>query len=154
MPSVYFDTIEIFLQSLGVVVVVSASSPIMLIPAAILAITFYYTRKFYLATARSLKRLEGVARSPVFAHLSTSLYGLPTIRAFGAQQMFQSQFEAYLDLHSSVWYLFLASTRWLGIVVDWLAIIFVTVVIFNCLLNRQGDAVAGLSITSAMMLTR
>lgn len=37
---------------------------------------------------------------------------------------------------------------------DWLAIIFVAFVMLNCLLYNPGDAVAGLSLTSAMMLTR
>jgi ATP-binding cassette subfamily C (CFTR/MRP) protein 4 len=97
----------------------------MLIPAALLGICFYVLRKFYFETGRAIKRLEGVARSPVFAQLSTTLYGLTTIRAFGVEAMFQKQFEAYLDIHSSVWYLFLATSRWLGLVVDWLGKYFI-----------------------------
>lgn len=40
------------------------------------------------------------ARSPVFSHLSSSLQGLWTIRAFGAEQRFQKAFDAHQDLHS------------------------------------------------------
>lgn len=96
------------------VVIVSVSSPIMLIPASLLALAFYLVRKYYFATGRAIKRLEGKARSPVFSHIATTLSGLPTIRAFGMEAMFQKQFETYLDIHSSVWYLFLATSRWLG----------------------------------------
>ncbi|XP_037618492.1 multidrug resistance-associated protein 4-like [Sebastes umbrosus] len=40
------------------------------------------------------------ARSPVFSHLSSSLQGLWTIRAFGAEERFQKAFDAQQDLHS------------------------------------------------------
>lgn len=40
------------------------------------------------------------ARSPVFSHLSSSLQGLSTIRAFKVQQRFQQMFDEYQDLHS------------------------------------------------------
>lgn len=41
-----------------------------------------------------------LARSPVFSHLSSSLQGLSTIRAFRVQQRFQQMFDEYQDLHS------------------------------------------------------
>lgn len=41
-----------------------------------------------------------VARSPVFSHLSSSLQGLSTIRAFKAEERFQQTFDSHQDLHS------------------------------------------------------
>lgn len=40
------------------------------------------------------------ARSPVFSHLSSSLQGLWTIRAFRAQERLKKDFDAHQDLHS------------------------------------------------------
>ena len=40
------------------------------------------------------------ARSPVFSHMSSSLQGLWTIRAFRDEQRFQDIFDAHQDLHS------------------------------------------------------
>ena len=42
------------------------------------------------------------ARSPVFSHLSSSLQGLWTIRAYKAEQRFQELFDSHQDLHSGV----------------------------------------------------
>jgi hypothetical protein len=44
-----------------------------------------------------LQRLEGVARSPVFSQLSTSLQGLTSIRAFSAQNMLRSQVPQFVE---------------------------------------------------------
>ena len=41
----------------------------------------------------SVKRLEGVAKSPVFSHLATTLHGLTTIRACRAEQVLIREFD-------------------------------------------------------------
>lgn len=43
----------------------------------------------YLNTSRELKRLDALAFSPIFQHYGESLAGLPTIRAFQRQQLFE-----------------------------------------------------------------
>jgi hypothetical protein len=43
----------------------------------------------YLNTSRELKRLDALAFSPIFQHYAESLNGLPTIRAFQRQQLFE-----------------------------------------------------------------
>ena len=78
------------------------------------------------------------ARSPVFSHVSASLQGLHTIRAYGVQKTFVSQFSAHQDLHTSVWFIFLATSRWLAIRLDLICAAFVTVVAFCSLLSTNG----------------
>ena len=50
--------------------------------SVIVGAVFFLLRRFYLKTSRSVKRLEGVTKSPIFNQLSSSLNGLSTIRAF------------------------------------------------------------------------
>ena len=49
-----------------------------------------------LRTARELKRLESICRSPVFSHLSETLNGLDTIRTRRRQRDFVEQFCRYV----------------------------------------------------------
>jgi len=121
-----------------VVAIVSTVNVWLLIPSAFLAIVFKYIRAFYLRTARSIKRLEGVSKSPVFSHLSTSLYGLTTIRAFHAEDQFATAFDRHQDVHSATFYLFLATARWLGILVDWLSVAYIAAVAYSFLLFNKG----------------
>ena len=50
--------------------------------SVVVGAVFFLLRRFYLKTSRSVKRLEGVTKSPIFNQLSSSLNGLSTIRAF------------------------------------------------------------------------
>lgn len=70
------------------------------------------------------------ARSPVFSHLSASLLGLGTIRAFSVQEKFAHEFDDHQDLHTEAWFLFIASSRWLAVRLDWLCASFVSAVAF------------------------
>lgn len=94
-----------------------------------------------------------LARSPVFSQLSTSLYGLTTIRAFGAEKDFEKQFDAAQDVHSAAWYLFLATARWLGVCIDWVSVVYIGIVTFSFMFMEQDGAAVGLAVSSALSLT-
>lgn len=62
LPVALIDCVQIGLSLLGIIVVVAISNYFLLIPTVIIGIIFYYLRVFYLATSRSVKRLEGVSK--------------------------------------------------------------------------------------------
>ncbi|XP_043928932.1 ATP-binding cassette sub-family C member 4 isoform X2 [Protopterus annectens] len=141
LPLTYVDFTLTFLQILGVVAVAVAVIPWILIPITPLFIIFVFLRRYFLDTSRDIKRLESTTRSPVFSHLSASLQGLWTIRAFKAEERFQEIFDAHQDLHSEAWFLFLTTSRWLAVRLDGICAIFVTAVaIGSVLLANSLDA--------------
>eukprot|EP00063_Salmo_salar_P032416 XP_014007251.1 PREDICTED: multidrug resistance-associated protein 4-like [Salmo salar] len=137
LPWTFVDFIQIFLQIIGVVAVAASVIPWILIPLAPLIIVFLFLRRYFLQTSRDVKRLESTTRSPVFSHLSSSLQGLWTIRAFRAEERFQNTFDAYQDLHSESWFLFLVTSRWFAVRLDGMCAVFVTITAFGCLLLRD-----------------
>ncbi|CAG2118752.1 unnamed protein product, partial [Medioppia subpectinata] len=76
-------------------------------------------------------------RSPVYSHVNTTLCGLTSIRAFGAQHMFERQFEVHQNDNTSTTFLFICSTRALGVLVDTSCIIYISVVIVYIMLNTD-----------------
>ncbi|CAK6978679.1 ATP-binding cassette sub-family C member 4-like isoform X1 [Scomber scombrus] len=154
MPWTFVDVIQLFLQIVGVVAVAASVIPWILIPVLPLLLFFLYLRRFFLRTSRDIKRLESTTRSPVFSHLSSSLQGLWTIRAFGAERRFQEVFDAHQDLHSGAWFLFLTTSRWFAVRLDGICAIFVTITTFGCLLLRdQMEAGSvGLALTYSVTL--
>ncbi|XP_023819171.1 multidrug resistance-associated protein 4-like [Oryzias latipes] len=154
LPLTFVDFVQVFLQILGVVAVAASVIPWILIPMLPLLLVFIFLRRYFLKTSREVKRLEGTTRSPVFSHLSSSLQGLWTIRAFGAEERFQREFDAHQDLHSGAWFLFLTTSRWLAVWLDGICAIFITITTFGVLLLRnQLDAGSvGLALTYAVTL--
>lgn len=49
-----------------------------------LAFVYYTVQSFYRHTSRDLKRLHAVSLSPLYAHFTETLQGLPVIRAMRA----------------------------------------------------------------------
>ncbi|XP_045489358.1 probable multidrug resistance-associated protein lethal(2)03659 isoform X1 [Pieris rapae] len=155
LPSALLDVLQIGLSLVGIVVVVATVNYWLLLPTLAIGFVFYGLRIFYIATSRSIKRLEGVTRSPVFSHLNASLQGITTIRAFGAQETLIKEFDNHQDLHSSAWYMFIASSRAFGFWLDLVCVVYIAVVTMSFLVfgqEKYGGNV-GLAITQAMGLT-
>ncbi|XP_058404363.1 ATP-binding cassette sub-family C member 4 isoform X3 [Diceros bicornis minor] len=154
LPFTCLDFIQSFLQVIGVVGVAVAVIPWMAIPLIPLVIIFFVLRRYFLETSRDVKRLESTTRSPVFSHLSASLQGLWTIRAYKAEERFQELFDAHQDLHSEAWFLFLTTSRWFAVRLDAICAIFVIVITFGSLiLAKTLDAgQVGLALSYALTL--
>ena len=67
----------------------------------------------------------------MFTHISASLQGLHSIRAFGVQDKFVEEFDGHQDLHTEAWFLVIATTRWLAVILDWLCVLFIIAVSFS-----------------------
>ncbi|XP_033334914.2 ATP-binding cassette sub-family C member 4 isoform X1 [Megalopta genalis] len=158
LPSAMIDCTQIGLSLIGIIVVVAMANPWLLIPTVVIGIIFFYLRVFYLATSRSVKRLEGVTRSPVFGHLNATLQGLPTIRAFEAGEILTKEFDNHQDLHSSAWYIFIATSRAFGFWLDLFCVVYIILVTYSFLLLEDSLGATlggnvGLAITQSIGLT-
>ncbi|XP_072319420.1 ATP-binding cassette sub-family C member 4-like [Eucyclogobius newberryi] len=154
LPLTFEDFYQLILRNTGIIAVAASVIPLILVPVLFLLLLFLYLRRFYLHTSRDIKRLEATTRSPVFSHLSSSLQGLWTIRAFRAADRLQEQFDSYQDVHSGTWFLFLMTSRWFALRLDGICAIFVTLTAFSCILLRNGlqAGEVGLALTYAMTL--
>ncbi|XP_017000065.2 probable multidrug resistance-associated protein lethal(2)03659 [Drosophila takahashii] len=155
LPAVMLDCIQIFLTLTGIICVLCVTNPWYLINTLAMVLAFYYWRDFYLSTSRDVKRMEAVARSPMYSHFSSTLTGLPTIRAMGAQRLLIGQYDNYQDLHSSGYYTFVSTSRAFGYYLDLFCVAYVISVIlhgfFNPPLHNAGQI--GLAITQALGMT-
>lgn len=64
------------IQVIGSITITVMAVPIILVPLLPLCILFARFRRRFLKTSRQLKRLEAVARSPIFSHFAENLPGL------------------------------------------------------------------------------
>ncbi|XP_011505353.1 PREDICTED: probable multidrug resistance-associated protein lethal(2)03659 [Ceratosolen solmsi marchali] len=157
LPIALIDCLQIGLTLLGIIIVVAISNPWLLIPTFLISFLFYYLRVIYISTGRSIKRLEGITRSPVFSHLNASLQGLVTIRSFNADETLVKEFDHHQDLHSSAWFIFIATSRAFGFYLDVFCVIYIALVTMSFFFlaedNQPDGGSVGLAITQSIGLT-
>lgn len=155
IPPVAFEAIEILGHSMAVFILCALLNYYVLIPFVILAFVLYWVIKFYVNTARNIKRLEANARSPLFNQMATTLAGLPTIRSYQAEKMFIEKFTQIQNTHSSVLFTFLSASRLFGIIMEVMCLIYIYCLIFYLLLNLEQfpGSIIGLTISQSLTLT-
>ncbi|XP_023233964.1 multidrug resistance-associated protein 4-like [Centruroides sculpturatus] len=109
---VFYEAIRASGFSIGMIVIEAIICPYLIVITIFLLITFYALWTTHNSVLKSIKYLEGKSRSPVFSHLSASLYGITTIRAFNAESKFISTFNEYQDKHTATWFLYVSLNRW------------------------------------------
>jgi len=59
---IFFIILQIGLSLLGIIIVVAVVNCWLLIPAAVMFFVFYMLRVYFVATSRSIKRLEAICK--------------------------------------------------------------------------------------------
>ncbi|XP_060076556.1 multidrug resistance-associated protein 1-like [Ylistrum balloti] len=123
---------------------------IAIIPAGTL---FIVLLKFYLPTARQLKRIESVTRSPVYNHFGETITGASVIRAYGSVDRFIQESERRLDTNLAFYHAANSASRWVGITSESLSNALVLVAaLFTVLSPTVSGSDAGLSLTYASQI--
>lgn len=99
------------------------------------------------------KELLISARSPIYSHLSETLSGLTTIRAFNVQKELVQKFDRHQDLHTSAFYILLVTARAFGFWLDICCVCYVAIVVLSFFVMASSGANVGLAITQALGLT-
>ncbi|EIN07973.1 P-loop containing nucleoside triphosphate hydrolase protein [Punctularia strigosozonata HHB-11173 SS5] len=74
--------------------------------------------RIYMAAQRSIKREQSVARSPILSLFGAGLAGLPSIRAYGAQDKFTDKLSQRIDHYTRLTQSFYNLNRWVGIRIE------------------------------------
>jgi ABC-type multidrug transport system fused ATPase/permease subunit len=118
----------------------------------------YIIQSYFRKTSREMKRLEGVARSPIYSLFGEVLQGLPTIRAYDRTLEFRERMFQLVDFHGSNFFAFWAASRWLAVRLDFIGVCIVFVVTILAVgLAYSGSAVdtntLGVAMVYALQLT-
>ncbi|CAH1738396.1 unnamed protein product, partial [Aphis gossypii] len=155
LPFSLSNCIQVLLVTIGNITVVGIVNPYLILPSIVLVIFFFKIKKYFMKTIQNITRLEGVARSPIYTHVTSSLQGLATIRAFNVEETLIQEFTIHQDLHSSAWYLFLALSRAFGFWLNIGGMIYISIVIFFLILlsDDTNKRYVGLTVSQVILLS-
>lgn len=93
--------------------------PVFALPAVLLCLIGFIVGEIYTRSQISIKRLTSATRSPIFAHFSETLIGLPTIRSQqGVKRIFGLILADHLRDNSRAYEALYNSNRWVSVRAD------------------------------------
>jgi ABC-type multidrug transport system fused ATPase/permease subunit len=84
-------------MALSSIVIAGFASPLYFVVAFLLSSVYTLMIRDYIQGAREVKRMELSMRAPLITHLSETINGVVSIRAFGRVKAFREKFEARSD---------------------------------------------------------
>jgi ATP-binding cassette subfamily C (CFTR/MRP) protein 4 len=148
LPFILMDVIHTLFSIISTMILISVLNIWLVIPMIITIILFCLYGIMFIPIGRNINKLEGAsktlhnfqnnfyrvvisARNPVCNHLSSSLQGLATIRAFKAQEILIQEFNKHQDMHTAVFYKLVAFYNTLRFWVDTTCVLYFALVIFS-----------------------
>ncbi|KAG7388247.1 hypothetical protein PHYPSEUDO_012905 [Phytophthora pseudosyringae] len=142
-------------QMASAFIVCAAADPYVLILYLPVGYAFTFAIRLYQSSARELKRLDSISRSPFLNLVSETISGIETVRSYKMVDQFASHCEALLDQNAKFFLLFQSASRWFAMRTDWLVSVIIAAVAVLAIATKSslGAAVAGLGLTYAAQLT-
>ena len=109
---------------------------ILIIPTILLIVSTLVLRYFFLKTSTQVKRIESIARSPLYSHISLTLQGLSTIRALKTGDRVTRDLHYFQDEHSRTWYHYMSCQKWFGIRIELLTVLLVMFSLSSATVSR------------------
>jgi ABC-type multidrug transport system fused ATPase/permease subunit len=155
IPNAMRNMINQGLQLITTMIMIAFITPYFLIVLIPVSILFYFIQRFYVPTARQVKRLESITRSPIYSHFAETLSGVSTIRAYGANDRFKLECDKRADLYLSCWNCSIGADRWLAIRLEFVGNIIVMFSALSAVMAREtiDPGLIGLSLSYAMNVT-
>ncbi|CAO1630357.1 unnamed protein product [Sympodiomycopsis kandeliae] len=128
--------------------------PWFLLPAALFFAWGPGYVKGFLACTRDMQRIESTSTSPLYTVFASSMAGIVTIRAFGAERVKMDEMLTILDVTQAQWWAICTIEVWLSFRSQMLGGIAVFVVSTLALLGAVSAGSAGMVMTTAQLLTQ
>jgi ABC-type multidrug transport system fused ATPase/permease subunit len=145
------------LQIAGSLGAILAATPLFAVCVLPLSLIYLSVMNYFRNVTRELKRLDSLARSPIFSHLSETLGGLSIIRAFKRERHFIASNEKKVDASVRAHFALKAGDRWLSVRLELLGNVVVLVggllAVQAASRGKLGAGLAGLAITNALGVT-
>ncbi|KAI8611659.1 P-loop containing nucleoside triphosphate hydrolase protein [Chytriomyces sp. MP71] len=146
----FLTTATLTLTSL---VLIAYAMPYLLIQFAILIIVAFFIFFYFQSSYRELKRISSIVRSVLSAHVSETIVGASTIKAYNSQAVFVQQQHVKLDLRNQTYLVLSSLNLWLRLRLSLLGATVMFVVVAVGYSGSVNAALVGLSLSECFGLS-
>ncbi|KAG1710451.1 Multidrug resistance-associated protein 4 [Nymphon striatum] len=135
IPEGYQDCVHETIICILMILAVCLVEPYLFIVTVLMIVLAVFATQIYTRSYTILKRAENITKSPVFTHVSITLDGLSTIRAYGALHHFRKKFHNLQDLNMATFYMYYSIQRWFALYAEYigsLLLCFATIIPVLC----------------------
>eukprot|EP00049_Salpingoeca_infusionum_P023551 m.12723 g.12723 ORF g.12723 m.12723 type:complete len:1556 (+) comp5858_c0_seq1:79-4746(+) len=156
IPRSFRSFMSTFMNVLGIIVVISVSTPIFMAAVLPMGALYYFIQRYYIASSRQLKRLESVSRSPIYSHFGETLSGVSSIVAYDKVLEFNEENKARINTNLESYYPSICANRWLALRLESIGNLIIFFAALFAVLDRDkiSAGVVGLSLSYAMSVTQ
>ncbi|KAJ4958746.1 hypothetical protein NE237_025857 [Protea cynaroides] len=128
-----------FIGLLGIAIVLTYVQVLFFL--ILLPLLYIYSKLqfYYRSTSRELRRLDSVARSPIYASFTETLDGSSTIRAFKAEEFFLAKFTENVSVYQQTSYSEITASLWLSLRLQLLAAFVISFVAVMAIIGSHGS---------------
>ncbi|ODQ80822.1 hypothetical protein BABINDRAFT_34492 [Babjeviella inositovora NRRL Y-12698] len=108
------NCLEVCLDMIFVMTTILWTLPGMALLMGLLVMAFLYYQIYFIAASRELKRIAGIARSPLLSHIQETIEGVDSVRAYAKVEWFKQIHATNIENNLKADYLNVPVTRWLS----------------------------------------
>ncbi|XP_044750299.1 probable multidrug resistance-associated protein lethal(2)03659 isoform X2 [Coccinella septempunctata] len=154
LPHVVGEVIKMTFMVVSTVGLVVTVNLRFLYYSIILFVVMMMSASFFMPSARSIRRLEAVSRSPMIGHLNSTIEGLISVRAFKKQEILRSEFDEHQNYHTSAQFIGMVTWKVLQLYCHVICALYVGAILVTFMMFKSdfqaGDV--GLSLSTAVGL--
>ncbi|KAJ3317920.1 hypothetical protein HDU76_001009 [Blyttiomyces sp. JEL0837] len=153
LPRVMKNVLEIVLSILETFALVGYAVPYVLIFAVFLVPVYQHFLKIFRASMRELKRVEAIARSPLYSQINETFTGLSTIRAYRAEGKFIKTQHELQNIANQPTYIKNCVDSWMSIRAEAFIAVLIALIATLGLATHVNPSFLGLALSYSLTLT-
>ncbi|KAL3160420.1 hypothetical protein ABBQ32_010743 [Trebouxia sp. C0010 RCD-2024] len=141
------------LQLTSTIILVGVTTPFALPFLVPILLLFYFLYQYFQASVREVKRLDSISRSPVYSSIGEAINGLPTIRAYRAEERLSTRNCNLVDNSVVMSLINQSMNRWLSVRLETLGALAAFSAAVLAIESRGAASQMGLTLSYALQIT-
>ncbi|KAI8895406.1 P-loop containing nucleoside triphosphate hydrolase protein [Globomyces pollinis-pini] len=119
-----------------------------------LLVIFFVMIRYYQKSNIAFKRFESTNRSPLYSHVSETLAGISTVKAYGVEKEFIEKQRLLMDFSNTPTFLRLMAGIWISLRLEFLTAAITFMLCITSTMDKDNASATGVALTYAINFTR